>query len=231
MSNPNESKIIPLSSTRRTIAERLSKSKQLIPHFYALVEIDATNLVELRNDIFTKKNLKISFDDFIIKSTGVAVKEFPLFNARFKETEIELLNEINIGFAVSLGEEGVVVPVIRNVDNKSIFEIYEERIALIDKARNRRLRVEEISNRSITVNNVGVFGVKNIFAIINPPEIAILTFGAIQDRVVVINGEIKIRKIMDLTLSADHRVIDGAYGSKFIVKIKELLQNPNLLLV
>jgi pyruvate dehydrogenase E2 component (dihydrolipoamide acetyltransferase) len=101
---------------------------------------------------------------------------------------------------------------------------------LIEKARNRKLRVEDISNRSITVNNVGVFGIKSIFAIINPPEVAIVTFGAIQDRVVVVNGEIKVRKIMDITLSADHRVIDGAYGAKFLVKIKEFLENPNLLL-
>lgn len=231
MSDSNEVKKIPLNTTRRTIAERLTKSKQLIPHFYALVEVDATKLFEIRNNIVNEKNIKISFDDFIIKATSSALREFPLFNARFKEVEIELLNDINIGFAVALGEEGVVVPVIKKADEKNIFEICEQRLILIEKARNKKLKIEDISNRSITVNNVGVFGVKNIFAIINPPEIGIVTFGAIQDRVVVLNGEITVRKMMDMTLSADHRVVDGAYGAKFLMRIKELLENPNTLLV
>jgi pyruvate dehydrogenase E2 component (dihydrolipoamide acetyltransferase) len=226
----NEIKKIPLSTTRRTIAERLLKSKQNIPHFYAELEMDATNLVNVREEYISKNNIKISYDDFIIKAVASSIKDFPLINSRFKETEIELLEDINVGFAVALGDEGVVVPVIKNADKKNILQIYEERITLIEKARNRKLRVEDISNRSITVNNVGVFGIKSIFAIINPPEVAIVTFGAIQDRVVVVNGEIKVRKIMDITLSADHRVIDGAYGAKFLVKIKEFLENPNLLL-
>lgn len=231
MNESNEVKKIPLNTIRRTIAERLTKSKQLIPHFYALVEIDATKLFETRNNIINEKGIKISFDDFIIKATSLAVKEYPLFNSRFKEVEIELFSDINIGFAVALGEEGVAVPVIRKANEKNIFEIYEERLTLIEKARNKKLRVEDISDRSITVNNVGVFGLKTVYAIINPPEIGIVTIGAIQDRVVVLNEEITVRKMMDLTLSADHRVVDGAYGAKFLMRIKELLENPNTLLV
>ncbi|ACI19091.1 dihydrolipoamide acetyltransferase family protein [Dictyoglomus thermophilum] len=229
MNENNVSKRIPLNTVRRTIAERLSKSKQSIPHFYAVAEVDATNLVEARANFVNEKNIKISYDDFIIKATALSMKEFPLINARFRETEIELLEHINIGFAVALGEEGVVVPVIRDADKKAITQIFEERISLVEKARNRKLRVEDISDRSITVNNVGVFGVRSILAIINPPEVAIVTCGAIQDRVVVVNGEVRIRKMMDITLSADHRVIDGAYGSKFLMKIKEFLESPDLL--
>ncbi|MGB9811932.1 MAG: 2-oxo acid dehydrogenase subunit E2, partial [Dictyoglomus turgidum] len=169
MSGNNVIKRIPLNTVRRTIAERLLKSKQSIPHFYAIAEVDTTNLVETRANFVNEKNIKISYDDFIIKATALSMKEFPLINARFKDTEIELLEDINVGFAVALGEEGVVVPVIRNADKKLIAQIFEERISLVEKARNRKLRVEDISDRSITVNNVGVFGVRSILAIINPP--------------------------------------------------------------
>ena len=133
------------------------------------------------------------------------------------------------------GNEGRVIDekiykLLEELAKKGIVEIAKERQKLIDKAREGKLDIEEVSNGSITVNNVGVFGVLAILAIINPPEIAIVTAGTIQDKPVVINGEIKIRKIMEMTLSADHRVIDGSYGSRFIIKLKEFLENPKLLM-
>ncbi|MGB9858170.1 MAG: dihydrolipoamide acetyltransferase family protein [Dictyoglomaceae bacterium] len=218
-------KIIPLSSMRRTIAERLLKSKQNIPHFYVFTNVDMTELVNVKS-----LTGDIKFDDFIIKATSLALKDFPLINSRLRENEIELLEEINVGLAVSLGDEGLVVPVIKSADKKNLREIAKEREDLIKKAKEGKLSVEDISNGSITINNVGVFGVSAILAIINPPETAILTCGTIQDKPVVLNGEIKVRKIMEMTLSADHRVIDGSYGSKFIMKVKELLENPKLLI-
>ncbi len=219
---------IPLTSMRRTIAERLSKSKQIIPHFYVFVDVDMTELV----DVKSKQNfeVKVSFDDFIIKATALALRDFPFINSRFKENEIEILSEINVGFAVSLGDEGLMVPVIKSADKKNLKEIARERKSLIEKAREGKLSLEEISNGSITVNNVGIFGVSSILAIINPPEVAILTTGTIQEKPVVLNGEIKIRKMMEMTLSADHRVIDGAYGARFLMKVKELLERPELLI-
>ncbi|MCS7202314.1 MAG: 2-oxo acid dehydrogenase subunit E2 [Dictyoglomus sp.] len=220
-----EAKRIPLTSMRKTISERLSKSKQLIPHFYVFTEVDMTELVNIKS----KQENEIKIDDFIIKATAIALKDFPLINSRFKENEIELLTDINVGFAVALGDEGLVVPVIKKADNKSLKEIAKERQNLIEKARSGKLSLEDISDGSITINNVGVFGVSSILAIINPPEVAIVTTGVIQDKPVVLNGEIKIRKMMEMTLSADHRVIDGAYGSRFIMKVKELLENPGLL--
>ncbi|MEN2984541.1 MAG: dihydrolipoamide acetyltransferase family protein [Dictyoglomaceae bacterium] len=220
-----EAKRIPLTSMRRTISERLSKSKQLIPHFYVFTEVDMTELVNIKS----RQENEIKIDDFIIKATALALKDFPLINSRFKENEIELLTDINVGFAVALGDEGLVVPVIKKADNKNLKEIAKERQNLIEKARSGKLSLEDISDGSITINNVGVFGVSSILAIINPPEVAIVTTGVIQDKPVVLNGEIKIRKIMEMTLSADHRVIDGAYGSRFIIKVKELLENPGLL--
>jgi pyruvate dehydrogenase E2 component (dihydrolipoamide acetyltransferase) len=223
-----ETRSIHLSSMRKTIAERLSKSKHDIPHFYVFVDVDMTELVELKNSL--NYDVKITYDDFIIKATALALKEFPLINSRWRENMIELLSDINIGFAVSLGDEGIIVPVIKYADKKGIVEIAKERQKLIDKAREGRLEIEEVSNGSITVNNVGVFGVSSILAIINPPEIAIVTAGAIQDKPVVINDEIKIRKIMEMTLSADHRVIDGSYGSRFVIRLKEFLENPKFLI-
>jgi pyruvate dehydrogenase E2 component (dihydrolipoamide acetyltransferase) len=223
-----ETRSIHLSSMRKTIAERLSKSKHDIPHFYVFVDVDMTELVELKNSL--NYDVKITYDDFIIKATALALKEFPLINSRWRENMIELLSDINIGFAVSLGDEGIIVPVIKYADKKGIVEIAKERQKLIDKAREGKLEIEEVSNGSITVNNVGVFGVSSILAIINPPEIAIVTAGAIQDKPVVINDEIKIRKIMEMTLSADHRVIDGSYGSRFVIRLKEFLENPKFLI-
>lgn len=219
---------IPLSSMRRTIGERLSKSKQLIPHFYVFVDVDMTELVDFKSK--QDFQIKISFDDFIIRATALALKDFPFINSRFRENEIELLSEINVGFATSLGDEGLVVPVIKSADKKSLKEIARERQSLIERAREGKLSLEDISNGSITVNNVGVFGVSSILAIINPPEVAILTTGTIQEKPVVLNGEIKIRKMMEMTLSADHRVIDGGYGAKFVMKIKGLLESPELLI-
>lgn len=221
-----EVKKIPLTSMRKTIAERLSKSKQIIPHFYVFTDVDMTDLVNIKSK--QDSNMKISFDDFIIKATAIALRDFPLINSRFKENEIEILPNINVGFAVALGDEGLVVPVIKNADKKSLKEIASERKNLIEKAREGKLSLDDISNGSITINNVGVFGVSSILAIINPPEVAILTTGTIQEKPIVLNGEIKIRKMMEMTLSADHRVIDGSYGSKFIMRVKELLENPNL---
>ncbi|MGB4644469.1 MAG: dihydrolipoamide acetyltransferase family protein [Dictyoglomaceae bacterium] len=219
---------IPFSSMRRNIAERLLKSKQNIPHFYILTDVDMTDLVNLRSSL--NYDIKISFDDFIIKAAALALKDFPLINSRLRENEIELLSEINVGLAVSLEDEGLIVPVIKSADKKSLKEIAQERERLVKKARDGEVSLEDISNGSITVNNVGVFGVSSILAIINPPETAILTIGTIQEKPVVLNGEIKIRKMMEMTLSADHRVIDGSYGSKFIMKVKDLLENPNLLI-
>ncbi len=219
---------IPLSSMRRTIGERLSKSKQIIPHFYVFVDVDMTEIVDVKSE--QDFEIKISFDDFIIRATALALKDFPFINSRFRENEIELLSEINVGFATSLGDEGLVVPVIKSADKKSLKEIARERQSLIERAREGKLNLEDISNGSITVNNVGVFGVSSILAIINPPEVAILTTGTIQEKPVVLNGEIKIRKMMEMTLSSDHRVIDGAYGAKFVMKVKELLESPKLLI-
>jgi len=217
--------IIPLSSIRKVAAERLAKSKRDIPHFYVFADIDMTEAVN-----FKGKYPDVKFDDIFVKASAKALKEFPLLNSKLDGDKIEIFPETNIGVAVSLGKEGLVVPVIKNADKKSLEEIAKERKELVQKAMEGRLAFEDISGGTFTVNNVGVFGVDSVLAIINPPEVAILTFGVIKRSPCVVDKKVEIRNIMKVTMSADHRVVDGFIASQFLEKVKDTLESPKELL-
>jgi len=220
-----EENIIPLSSIRKVTAETLLKSKRDIPHFYVFVDIDMTEAVN-----FKGKYPDIKFDDIFVKASAKALEEFPLLNSKLDDDKIEIFPKIDIGIAVSLGKEGLVVPVIKNADKKSLEEIAKERKELVQKAREGKLALGDISGGTFTVDNVGVFGVDAALAIINPPEVAILSFGVIKRSPCVVDKKIEIRNIMKVTISADHRVVDGFIASQFLEKVKDILGSPKELL-
>lgn len=220
-----EGKSIPLSSIRRITAERLLKSKRDIPHFYVFVDTDMTEAVN-----FKGKYPDIKFDDIFVKASAKALEEFPLLNSKLENDKIKIFPEINIGVAVSLGKEGLVVPVIKNANKKSLEEITKERKELVQKAREGKLALGDISGGTFTVDNVGVFGVDAALVIINPPEAAILSFGVIKSSPCVVDKKIEIRNIMKVTISADHRVVDGSIASQFLERVKDILESPKELL-
>jgi pyruvate dehydrogenase E2 component (dihydrolipoamide acetyltransferase) len=222
-------KEIFLSGVGKIIAERMQKSKKEIPHFYLTVEVDFSYIVKMRKDLdeelMRQRGVHLTYTDLLVKACGYGLKEVPQTNSIFKEGKIYLSSEINVGLAV-VGEEGLVVPVIKDVDKKDLFQIAEERERLVKKARENKLSLEELEGSSFTLSNLGMFGVKNFSAIINPPQVCILAVGEIKDRVVAVEGRMDIRPIMEMTLSCDHRVIDGFIGAKFLQKIRKRLERP-----
>ncbi len=223
---------IELTQMRRAIGRRLQESKVTAPHFYVDVTADATALEQLKRDLQKRtgeRGTKISFDGILIKIAAQALKEFPMVNARLLEDHIRLHKAINIGVAVAL-EEGLIVPVITNAGEKSILQISAEVEELARKARNKRLFPQECERGTFTITNMGMFGIEGFHAIINPPESAILAVGAIIAKPVVVEGQICVRKCVKLSLSVDHRVVDGALAARFLTRIKEFVEAPLLML-
>ena len=217
-------KILPLTPMRRTIAERMAHSKQSAPHFYLSMDIDMSAVVRLRKD-WKKNNPKqaLSLSDFILYACARALKDFPSLNASYTERGVELHREIAIGMAVAL-EDGLVVPVIRNTDRLSLADLAGQSRLLIEKAQTKKLFPLDYQGGTFTVSNLGMLGVDSFTAIINPPECAILAVGRVAERVVADHGMFAIKPLMTATLSADHRVIDGAVGARFLRRIKEVLE-------
>jgi len=218
-------KTIPVKGMRKVIAERLQKSFQTIPHFYLSTEIDMTECVKAR----TEKSPKPAFDDIIIKASALAISENPEINSSFKGDSIEIVGDINIGLAVAV-EDGLVVPVIRNADKLPISDISRSRDELVKKAREGKLLPSDYEGGTFTISNLGMFEIDNFSAIVNPPQSAILAIGRIKQKPVVIDGNIGIRSMMQVTASFDHRCIDGALGAKFLQKVKGYLENPKVLM-
>jgi pyruvate dehydrogenase E2 component (dihydrolipoamide acetyltransferase) len=219
-----------LSPMRRIIADRMLLSKQTMPCYYLEMDTDVTELVALRGKLGDKAaGIKVTFNDLLIKACGTALAAFPVVNSRWVEgAGIERRREVNVGFAVALNE-GLLVPVVRDVDKKSVREIARESVDLVDRARTRRLRPEELTGGCMSITNLGIYGIKSFIPITNPGESTILGIGMIGDRVVARGGEIMIRKIMSATLAVDHRLIDGAVGAQFLEAIKNLLEEPKRL--
>lgn len=217
---------IPLTGMRGIIANKMKQSVNTAPHYYVTMDINMEEILKLREALSEKvQNAKISINTFIIKAVALAIKKYPIINSFVDNDQIILKEQINIGLAVAL-EEGLIVPVIREADKKGLSEIaYEER-QLIEKAREGKLTPDEYSGGSFTISNLGMFDVTRFTAIINQPEVAILAVGKIKDTPIVQNGQIGIKPIMEVTLSSDHRVIDGAVAAKFLKKIKEILEDP-----
>lgn len=199
-----------------------------IPHVTYVCEVNAEKLILLRNKLnklMDKKGTKISMTGLIVKIAGTAIAKHPRLNSHLVEDRIEISDEINIGIAVAL-DEGLVVPVLKNVDRKSIYEVNSALEILITKTRNRKLTPDYFQGGTFTISNLGMYCVETFTPIINPPETAILGIGCTVDKPVVIEGQILVRPIMSLSLSCDHRVIDGVPAAEFLVTIKSLMENP-----
>ena len=221
----------PASEMRRTIARRLVTSLGPVPHFFLTTEIEMDRAAEMRKGINeVDPELKISVNDIVIKVAAAALMQHPRVNASFQDKVVRYYEHADIGVAVAI-EEGLITPVVRAADQKSLSEIAAEVRDLADRARHRKLRPEEYLGASFSVSNLGMFGVDEFTAIINPPEAAILAVGAMSPKPVVRNNELVIRQMMRVTMSCDHRVVDGATGAKFLQTFKKILENPLFLVV
>ncbi|MGA7162109.1 MAG: pyruvate dehydrogenase complex dihydrolipoamide acetyltransferase [Bacteroidota bacterium] len=216
---------IPLSLMRKTIAKRLVESKTTAPHFYLTYEVDMKRAIDLRASLNTNGDLKVSYNDIIVRACAFALRNHPKVNSSFAGDKIIQHGAINVGVAVAL-DDGLITPVIRNTDMKSLFEIAAESKELAAKARDKKLKPEEFSGGTFTVSNLGMFGVEEFAAIINPPEAAILAVGTIVEKPVLENGRVVAGNRLKLTLSCDHRVVDGAVGAQFMQELKSILENP-----
>jgi len=221
---------IPLSNMRRTIARRLTQSMQSAPHFYVTSVIDTTKLAALRQQIndYAARDpspVKVSFNDLIVKAAALALVRIPQVNVSFAEDKILQKKQVNIGIAVAL-EQGLIVPVLHDADKRGLLDIARESRRLAEAARENKLRSEDFSGGTFTVSNLGMFDVESFTAVINPPESAILAVGSITPTPVVVDGQIVVRDRVKVTLSSDHRALDGAIAARFLQEIKKLLEEP-----
>jgi pyruvate dehydrogenase E2 component (dihydrolipoamide acetyltransferase) len=216
---------LPLSNMRKTIAKRLSESKFTSPHYYVTVEIDMDAAVDLRDQIQRLEEGKVSFNDLVVKACARALTRFPMVNASWGGDKIVTHADVNIGIAVAI-PDGLITPVVRNADRKSILDIASEVRDLATRARDRKLKPEEFTGSTFTISNLGMFDVDAFTAIINPPDSAILAVGAVR-KVPVVDGEtIRPGHRMKVTMSSDHRVIDGALSAQFLAEVRRLLEAP-----
>tara|TARA_B110000495_G_C23016525_1_gene602208 strand:+ start:415 stop:1656 length:1242 start_codon:yes stop_codon:yes gene_type:complete len=220
-----ESQDVPITQMRKTIAQRLSQSKFTAPHFYLNMDVVMDDVIKARKDINANNDIKISFNDILVKAVSMAIKKHPDINASWLDTHITLHSDINIGVAVSI-DSGLVVPVIKNADLKSFSQISSETKMYIDKAKSNKLQPSDWNSNTFTISNLGMFGIDNFTAIINSPDACILAVGAIKEKPIVKDGAIAVGNIMSLTLSCDHRVVDGVVGAKFLQTLKNMLESP-----
>jgi len=220
----------PLSPMRKAIATRLQASKTFIPHFYVQTEIDASALVETRTQL-KNGGIKVTFNDFIVRAVALCLKQYPTINAGFNNVKntIVKFKTVDIAIAVSF-EGGLITPIVRHADYKNIVELSSEVKELAKLAKDGKLAPEQYRGGSFTISNLGMFGIHDFQAVINPPQVAILAVGGILDKAIVRNGAVVPGKVLPLSLSSDHRVVDGADAARFIKSLKELLENPSLLL-
>lgn len=225
--------LIKTTPMRKIIAKRMLESISTIPHYNVSMEVDMNRAIEVRqllNDHVKSSGLKISFNDIIIKCVSKAIEMHPIINSTYGEDEIKVYKNVNFGLAVGL-ENGLVVPVLRNANQKSIRVIAEENLENIGKAKKNQLQPSDMTGGTITLSNLGMYGVNCFTAIINQPESCILAIGSIIEKPVVLKGEIVPRHRMNITATYDHRVIDGAVGADFLKDVKALLEKPELLLL
>lgn len=216
---------VRVSQMRKTIAKRLSESKNGAPHFYLTMDINMDNAVALRTQLNAVLPKKVSFNDIVIKAAALALRQNPNVNSSWLGDTIRYNDHIHIGMAVAV-EDGLLVPVIKFADNKTVAQISAEAKALAEKATTKALAPAEMQGNTFTISNLGMFGIEEFTAIINPPDACILAVGGIRQEPAVINGEIKVANKMKVTLSCDHRVVDGATGAKFLQSLKTVLENP-----
>jgi pyruvate dehydrogenase E2 component (dihydrolipoamide acetyltransferase) len=217
----------PLSSMRKVIATRLVQSKAPVPHFYLTIEVDMGRAKELRESAkVLNPDLSFSYNDLILKACAAALQLHPHVNASFQGETIRYHRRIHLGIAVAVDEGGLITPVIRNCESKTLQEIAREAKDLVARARNRKLNPDEYVGATFSVSNLGMMGIEEFSAVINPPEGAILAVGEVAEKPVVVKGQIQVGLRCRMTLSCDHRVVDGATGAKFLQTLKQILENP-----
>lgn len=230
-----ETSELPLSTMRGIIATRLSESKQNIPHFYLSVDCNVDKLLEMRGEINGTADpkdpeFKISVNDLVIKAIAKALSAVPEANTMWNDNSIIQHNNVDVSVAVAI-KDGLVTPIIRNADQKDIFSISKEMKSLAVKAGNGTLAPDEFQGGSVTISNLGMYGIKQFNAIINPPQSSIFSVGAARQEVGVKDGEISVVNLMNVTISCDHRVVDGAVAAVFVNAVKDLIENPSRLLI
>jgi len=221
---------VAVSQMRKAIARRLSESKHTAPHFYLTMSINMDNTIAARKQMNEFSEVKISVNDIIIKAVAASLRKNPNANSSWLGDKIRYNQHINIGVAVAI-EDGLIVPVVKFADNKSIAHISAEVKQLAEKAKAKKLQPTEFEGNTFTISNLGMFGIDEFTAIINPPDACILAVGAAKESVIAENGQVKIAQVMKVTLSCDHRVVDGAVGSAFLATLKDMLENPVKMLV
>jgi pyruvate dehydrogenase E2 component (dihydrolipoamide acetyltransferase) len=220
---------VPLNNIRKVIAKRLSESIGPIPTFYLTVELDLTRVMEMRGAMAELGDeFKVSVNDVLLKAIAVALSQHPEVNAHWLGDHIRYFNRVHLGMAVAT-DDGLIVPVIWDADTKGMAQISREAKELAKRARERKLKPEEFTGSTFSVSNLGMFGIDQFTAIINPPEAGILAIGTGEDKLVVVDGEPVVRKRVRVTMSCDHRVIDGAVGAKFLQTLRRLVENPLML--
>jgi len=219
-----------VSQMRKTIAKRLAESKYSAPHFYLTMEINMDKAIEARKSMNEFGTAKISFNDLVIKAAAAALRQNPKVNSSWLGDKIRYNDHIHIGMAVAV-EEGLLVPVIRFADQLSLSQISNQAKSLGQKAKNKELQPKDWEGNTFTISNLGMFGIDEFTAIINPPDACILAVGGIKETVIVKDGQMKIGNVMKVTLSCDHRVVDGAVGSAFLLSLKGLLEDPVRILI
>ncbi|HZT96551.1 MAG TPA: dihydrolipoamide acetyltransferase family protein, partial [Chloroflexota bacterium] len=220
---------VPVSRMQQTVAARLSESKVTAPHFYVTTEVDMTQAVGFRLQINeAEPSLKLSFNDLIVKACGLALQTFPGVNASWQNGSIVRHGRVSVGIAVDL-PDGLIVPVLKDVNRKGLRQVAQEAHELIARSREGKGRGDDFDGGTFTVSNLGMYGVDQFTAIINPPESAILAVGAIAEKPVAVDGQVALRHRMRLTLSSDHRVIYGATAAQFLAELRRVLEHPVLL--
>jgi pyruvate dehydrogenase E2 component (dihydrolipoamide acetyltransferase) len=227
---PQPGQEIALSSMRKVIAKRLSESAFSAPPFYVTVEIDMDKAVALREQVLAAQEVKVSYNDFIIKACAKALAQFPMVNASWAGEKIVTHGDVHVGVAVAL-PDGLITPVVRHADRKGIADIAREVRDLAGRAREKKLKPEEYSGSTFTISNLGMFDVDQFTAIINPPDSAILAVGSVKKVPVVDGDQIRPGHRMKLTMTSDHRVIDGALAAQFLQEVRRLLENPIAILL
>jgi len=213
------------SPIRKIIAKRMLESKRFAPHFYLSVDTDMEPCISFRSKLNSEGDRKISFNDIIMKAVAVCLDKYPDCNVSYDEEKIRYYKGVNISLAVAV-EGGLLTPTVNDCEKKSLYAIHDDSAELIEKARNRKLRPRDWMGGTFTISNLGMFGIEEFIAIINPPQAMILAVGAIRDVPVISNGEIKAGKRMKMVLSCDHRAVDGVQGALFLSELKTVLEDP-----
>jgi len=220
-----EEDVTPL---RRAIAQKMTESKTTVPHFYLKVDVDMENLIIFRNEINNKLGFKVSYNDILMKAVAHVFTNYPEYNVSYSDGKIRYYESVNISLAVAV-EGGLLTPTVLECEKKSIEQISKDAKVLIEKARNKKLRAREQMGGVFTITNLGMFGIEEFSAIINPPQSMILAVGAIRDKAIVKQGQIVPGKRMKMTLSVDHRALDGAMAAVFLDNLRKTLENPDML--